>query len=695
MATKTGSGSSGKSGAIRAGRAFVELSADDAGLRSVLGRAKKLVLGFGKSLAKIGGVMAGLGGISLGAGLWKAIDKLKDVGKLENAARAFGITSEAASGLFGMLAQNGGEFKEDLEGLTQFNQRISDAVNGVGGATGEAARLFEGLSVSAKDLVGVPIDEQFYRVLGAIRELPQEMQLAKLSLIGGTDSMKKWLPLLTRSEEELRAQAKASELSTAELADAREATAAYTKATTALGIAYSRVAISIAPAITLIADRLTPIIELASKAIGENRRLVLGFVGGLVAISAMGTALVATGSALAIGAFAASGFVSAFIALKAVIVGVAAAWPLLLGIAGAAAAVGAAGYALYRFTAVGEATRTVVTRLGKAFEWFKGVATTAWRGISIALREGDLRGAASIALQTLKVLWAGIQVGGTKAWNSIKNVAVDTWHDLVGEAQKALVDVRTELQIFGTDMKQGLQTAIVDVSKFFIGNWKTALETVWDMMAELVKYHMEAFRKLAEIAVDTVSNPRRALAGIANSMVAGVGLSSPLLLGGIAAAGEVKAGQELAAEQGVAVARDLLREKQKELKAAIDANTEAKKKAGRDFREGELDEKIAKLNEEEAKLKAMVVEQERKAAQNRFNQIAIDAVKNIKGLAQRKDAAIARLASSLVTGQFGGQNLAAQFGARGSVEKKQLDELKGMNGKLGQIERKVGGLPVD
>jgi hypothetical protein len=396
------------------------------GLRGGLMKARQLVLGFSKGMARVGGALFGLGAIPIGAGLFKALDTLGDVAKLENAAKALGMSSEGASKLFGTLAANGGDFKEDLEGIVQFGAKVGDAIKGGGG---EAAKLFEGLSISAKDLVGVPLDEQFWKVLAAIKELPQELQANKLALVGGTDSMKKWLPLLSRSTEELKAMGEANKMSAKDMAEAREATTAYQMATASLGMAWRQVAIALAPAIKQIADVLIPQLRAAAGWIGENKGLAAGLAAAAAGAMAAGAALLVLSVGLA--------------ALATVAGAAAAALGLLFSPAGLAVATAAVAVVMVAALAdeVG-LLEPAVNALGQAWEFVARTFGTAWAGIKAAVGGGDLEGAFEIAVQGMRVVWAGLVLFLTKTWNRFKAGFIDAWRLMIADvrAQAAELD---------------------------------------------------------------------------------------------------------------------------------------------------------------------------------------------------------------------------------------------------------------
>jgi hypothetical protein len=329
-----------------------------------------------------------------------AVGTLQDLGKMKDAADALNMTGEAASGLFGVLAANGGDFKEDLEGIVQFSGRIREALAGVGGSEGQAAQLFKGLSVSAKELEGVPLDEQFYRVLGAIRELPQEQQAFKLGLVGGTDSMKKWLPLLARSADETRRMAKSLGMTDEQLTEARDSTRAYQVATASLTAVWRQAAVAVAPVIQMTAEWVTKTIGPLAQLVQQNRAAVIAFVATSAATVALGAAFIGLGLAINAGLAVLSGLGVALTFLASP-----------LGVAVAAVAALAAGFVY--LTGVGSA-------LGDTM-----------RGVKDALQVGDLSLAWQIGAAGMALEWAKLVGNLTKVWNDFKSFFVDGWHDAV------------------------------------------------------------------------------------------------------------------------------------------------------------------------------------------------------------------------------------------------------------------------
>jgi hypothetical protein len=409
------------------------------GLRSGLMRAKQTVLGFSKGMAKVGGALFGLGTIPLGAGLFKAMDALKDMGRMDAAAQALGMTSEAASGLFGMLAQNGGDFKEDLEGITQFAGRLADAMRGVGGPTGEAARMFEDVNVTAAELSGLDLDEAFIRYVGAVNQLPPALRRTKMGLIGGTDSMKKWIPLFSRSEAEIREMVEANRFSAEDMKDARAASEAYSKATVALSNAWAKVAVALAPAIAQIAGGLVPRLREATDWAGENKGAVVGLAAALAGMTAAGAALM-------VGSVALTAVVSALgIVLGAVFS------PVGLGVA---AVVGATA-AVLEFTKAATGSGGIKGALGEIGQTFKDT----FEGVKDALNAGDWQAAFDIILAGLKIAWLSFL-------DSIRKSTEVFWEKFRQGAQEAGADINL---ISSSGKNEGVWGEIRDFVKHFAG----------------------------------------------------------------------------------------------------------------------------------------------------------------------------------------------------------------------------------
>ena len=243
---------------IEAGRAYVRASLDDSLFIKGIRRMKGGLVGFGKALPSIASgiyVFKQLGSVVSGV-VDRVMESISDVATLSKTAKAFGATAEQASALFGVFKASGAEnARENIESLVTLSGRIKDVLAGTGE---ETKKLFDGLSISAEQLAGLPIDEQFFRLHEAIMQLPDPMdRVNRLMLAFGEDGGKTLIGTLSMSTEELRKQAKGYEISAKEAEDANRAQAAMRKVTEAVAKAWQKVALTVAPVIVQVVDGLS------------------------------------------------------------------------------------------------------------------------------------------------------------------------------------------------------------------------------------------------------------------------------------------------------------------------------------------------------------------------------------------------------------------------------------------------------
>jgi hypothetical protein len=411
---------------IRAGAAYVELFVKDNRLTRGLNAAASKLKAFGAGLTGIGARVGAVGAAAL-APVIPALETLNEQAKLAGAADAFGLTAEKASRLFGLMQAGGSDVRDATEGLVTFNQRVADALSGTGQ---EAAQLFQGLGVSAKEFAGIDSADRFYKLLDALRAVPDPAKRVQLLLKAvGEDTGKNLIPVLTMSEEEVLALGDAFEQTGADLQQAREANRAYTLAVAQISKAWREVVAAVAPAVRDVAEWVSRAVKPAIEWVRENREVVRTAALVAAVVLGVGGALVALGAAVSLAGFAVSGLVGLFSALGTVIgfVGsVLGAVATPIGLV-AAALVGLG----YLFVTETDAGKRMTDELKAGFVSFADTAKTAWGGIVDAVRAGDLALAAKVALAAVTLEWAKAVLWWTEKWNAFKGVFVDGWHDAV------------------------------------------------------------------------------------------------------------------------------------------------------------------------------------------------------------------------------------------------------------------------
>lgn len=435
-----GGGGGGGSAAIKAGAAYVELFTNDTKLAAGLKAAQRRLASFGASMAKAGAVTLGTaGGLLTGTSL-KALDTLGDTSRMSAAADAFGLTAEAASRLFGIMGSAGSDIRDATEGIVTLGQRVSDALSGKGE---EAADLFTKLGVGAKEFAGLAPDQQFYKLLDALRAVQDPALRVQLLLKSvGEDTGKNLIPLLGQSAEEVRALGERFEVSAADMRKAKEATAAYAKSTALIQQAWLQVSVALAPTLTQMAGWFTSVITPVTEFIKQNRVLITTAVLVTAGVAAAGAAFVAIGAAAA-GAGAVIGAIGA------------AASMILSPLGLATAAVAALGLTVFTQTSV--------------FDGFLGGFLRAFQGVRDALTAGDLALAGRVAMTGLNLAWQeGLDVM-SRAWRSFARSLTDvmttasfqvknTYRDLTTGVAAVLIDVLNSVGVYSDkEAKQHLR----------------------------------------------------------------------------------------------------------------------------------------------------------------------------------------------------------------------------------------------
>mgnify|MGYP000311165585 CR=1 FL=1 len=436
----------GGGGKIRAGRAYVELSAEDAGLRKALDKARAMVMKFGKATAGIGAGLLGTGGGVLGglsAGLGKVLERNSEITRL---AQKLGVSTEQLS-QFAYAAETTGMSFEDLTGqFENLAERVSQGANGAG----EAAETFKKLGIDAAQLkLKNPID-QMIELAGAMQGVTNQTErLGMLSSLGGDQFQ--WMEnLFARGPEGIRAlmgeaQNVGASLDSNVAKQSQKTSQAFNRAWASIKNAVLSVSSALldnAETIEWVTSGIVNIAKAVRNFINDNKRLI-GIVAAVAAgIAAVGGILLSVGLGLAAAATAASGLVAAFSAIGSVVAAVftpvgAIVAGVVVVVAALAAGVVYLGKMFLENTEMG---RNLASSIGAAFRYLLDIFKTTWGGIVDAIRSGDLRLAWDIAVAGITVVWKTAMVGLQEMWNKFKDYVVDGAFELKRQLQLILPD---------------------------------------------------------------------------------------------------------------------------------------------------------------------------------------------------------------------------------------------------------------
>jgi len=449
-----------QAGAIRAGRAFVELFADDKKLVRGLRRAQKRIKAFGQSIRNLGLKMAGLGTAMLAPllGAAKAFSFMGD--QVAKMAKRTGLSVEALSELKFVASQTGTSIEALETGFRRMQRSIYDAGRGLSTQTDALADL----GLKYKDLKGLAPEKQFKLLAEAVSRVEDPTRKAALAqaLFGRAGTQ--LLPMMAKGAAGIEAlQKKARRLGLTMSSEDAKAAEDFTDSLDALWkvvkMGVFRVGAALAPGLKQLAETITSVAGKISAWVQANREIIVTVMKVAAAVLAGGIALAALGTII-------SGLGSALGGLIAVVTTVGIVFKHLAGVIAflispiglVVAAVTALG--AYLIVATGAGGKAL-TWLGKKFSCLKEDALTAYQGIADALAAGDIPLAVKVLWLTIKMEWTRGVNFLEKAWLNFRNffirIGYDAWHGLL-----ALVET----------IWHGLEVGWIETTAFFSKTWQ-------------------------------------------------------------------------------------------------------------------------------------------------------------------------------------------------------------------------------
>jgi len=405
---------------IRAGRAFVELFADDTKLARGLRAAEKRLQGWGKNVAKIGGVIMGMG-LAVLTPLSLAVKTFADFGdSIAKASDRTGVAIETLSEYAYAAGQSGANL-EIFEGSLRKMQKF--LVEGAKG--GEASiETLRRLGLTIQDLNGLTPDQQFERIADRLAKIESPALRAALAMevFGKTGTT--LLPLIkdgAKGIQALREEARRLGLTISE-DDARAAEVLGDRWAD-LGKIWKATKVSIgaalAPALTDLLKEMIGLALTASQWIKQNRELFVLLAKGGVIVLALGAGILALGAALIAAGAAAGGFLALLAAVKATLVALGAFVAFAASFATPAVLmVGAIGAMTGAFVAFGLKASGAMQGFGAVFKGvFSGVMDALLSG-NMELAFGTMLGGLQLAAMKAELQFRemlGLKTGATKA----------------------------------------------------------------------------------------------------------------------------------------------------------------------------------------------------------------------------------------------------------------------------------------
>lgn len=285
-------------GAIKAGRAFVELFADKSPMIRVLNQTSKEFGRWGKNLATMGASLAA-GGFGVGAGIVALVKSFADAGsQIDDVSQRTGVAVESLGELQYAAVQNGSSL-EDLEGGFK---NLGKFIVSVAEGNKEATGTLDTLGVSLSQLKGLSPDKQFELLADKIASISNPAVKASMAMKVFGKSGLQLLPLLDQGSAgiaEFRAEAQRLGLvmSKDEVTAAAAAGDAFDKMFAAIRAVTNTVGAAFAPILTTAADAIIDFSKNAAEWIRENKGLATTIAAVVAGALALGAGLAVIGVA--------------------------------------------------------------------------------------------------------------------------------------------------------------------------------------------------------------------------------------------------------------------------------------------------------------------------------------------------------------------------------------------------------------
>jgi hypothetical protein len=293
---------------IKAGKAFYEILAEDKTAKG-LGSAEAALMRFGAKIGTIGASLAAVAATGL-TGLGTLVKGFAGAGDdLLDASAVTGMSTDFLQSLKFAAADAGVEFGALQQAIGKYSSLITDAAAGSASAQATLAKL----GLTAGQLSGLSMDDQFKLVADAIARIPDPAARAAAAMDVFGKSGAKLLPVLAGGAKELSEaladmKSRGLILSEKDIALAAEANGKFLLLGQTFSHVLNLIGAAAAPVLMPFLDMLQSGAELVARFVNNNRWLVAGFTTLLGIVGAVGVALMALGGVASAIALASSGF---------------------------------------------------------------------------------------------------------------------------------------------------------------------------------------------------------------------------------------------------------------------------------------------------------------------------------------------------------------------------------------------------
>jgi TP901 family phage tail tape measure protein len=420
------------SGAVRAGKAQVELFLEDSAFIRGLNASEKRLKEWGASVTNFGSKLATAGAAGVAA-FGGAVAAFVSAGsRLDDMSQRTGASVEALSELEYAATMSGTSLETLEGGLIKLQNKMVDAIGG----NEAAAKSFADLGLSVDELSQMSPDAQFEAIADAIAKIEDPAKKTAMAMEIFGKSGQELVPFLNSGAQglaEMRQQARElgvvmdgeSAASAAELGDVFDQLKAQVMQVVV------QIGAALAPTLIEVGKAIQPVIRGVIDFVKNNQWLIQTVAAVAAGLLAAGSALVAIGGTAALLSAAISGLVAIIPVATAAFAALVS--PIGLTVVGVVAATAA-------FLTMTETGQALVAYLVEAFQFlFKEVGKTIY-GIAAALSEGNWSKAGEIAMVTLRIVIAAGLDSVRGVWEYAWNGMADFLDSVITGMIKGVVD---------------------------------------------------------------------------------------------------------------------------------------------------------------------------------------------------------------------------------------------------------------
>lgn len=489
---------------VKAGEAFVELLANTTKFEKGLKRAQDQMKAFGAGVQSIGLKIAAAG-VAMTAPFIIASKVFAKMGDdLEKMARRTGLSIEALSGLGFAAEQSGASLAVLEKGIKTMQRSIVDLSRDL--STQKDA--FEAIGLVFDDIKNLSPEDQFKLIAERLSKITDPTKKAATALMLFGRAGAQLLPLMEDGAKGIeKLQKEAEDLGIIVSEDQAKAAAKFTDDMNRLFRVIQKgifeIGQSVAPVISKIIDKILGVIKPMMDWIKENRALIAIAFKTALAITAIGTAIALVGT-LIIGAAAVIGILASAIgAVISIVSGLAAALLFIvspIGIMIAAISVGAV-FIVKKFGLIEKAANL----LKDLFNRLKSTFGDAITAIVESLKSGNIEGAFSVLMSSVKLVVAkGLDIL-TKAWVGFKLSVIDA----AGSAFESVLLKANELvgkmKLAFFNLAKGLEKAFVKIRNSFLDIW----DEVVGALAKAITTDERVRRVIDEQTTDSIEGRKK------------------------------------------------------------------------------------------------------------------------------------------------------------------------------------------